>query len=176
MTVTGHSLILLSGNFELYFGSIIHAFLLLGPPLICLGTISPIIIQLATLQVISAGRIAGYVYGISTAGGVFTSLFMGFYVIPAWGLSMPALLLALSMVLITNILIFEKRTLLISILPLVFIVYHLSLSSSPRLDRDVPAEGEGSGVRYKNNHTGKKYNITYRTEGLLGQLTVIDYI
>jgi MFS family permease len=54
-------------------------------PLTLLGTFSPIAISLLTRSAGEAGRVAGFVYGVSTIGNVIGTLFTTFVLIPAIG-------------------------------------------------------------------------------------------
>jgi hypothetical protein len=54
-------------------------------PLSALGTFSPVAIRLLTRSMRESGRIAGMVYGVSTVGSVFGTLFTTFWLIPAIG-------------------------------------------------------------------------------------------
>jgi MFS family permease len=59
--------------------------LLLLIPLSLLGTLSPVAVRLLTRSTAESGRVAGLVYGISTIGNVFGTLFTTFVLIPAIG-------------------------------------------------------------------------------------------
>ena len=48
-------------------------------PLLCMGMISPTIIQLRNLNVKGTGKTTGTIYAISTVGGILMTLLMGFY-------------------------------------------------------------------------------------------------
>jgi hypothetical protein len=58
---------------------------LLLVPLSFLGTFSPIAVRLLLRSTHETGRIAGMVYGISTIGNIFGTLFTTFYLIPTIG-------------------------------------------------------------------------------------------
>ena len=58
---------------------------LLLVPLSFLGTFSPVAVRLLLRSTHETGRIAGLVYGISTIGNVFGTLFTTFYLIPTIG-------------------------------------------------------------------------------------------
>jgi hypothetical protein len=58
---------------------------LLLVPLSFLGTFSPVAVRLLLRSTAETGRIAGLVYGISTIGNIFGTLFTTFYLIPTIG-------------------------------------------------------------------------------------------
>jgi MFS family permease len=58
---------------------------LLLVPLTLLGTFSPVAISLLTHSAAEAGRVAGWVYGVSTIGNVIGTLLTTFMLIPAVG-------------------------------------------------------------------------------------------
>jgi len=54
-------------------------------PLTLLGTLSPMAVRLLLRSTKETGRVSGLVYGISTMGNVFGTLFTTFFLIPAIG-------------------------------------------------------------------------------------------
>jgi hypothetical protein len=66
-------------------GSILGAMLLLFVPLALLGVYSPYAIRLTLRATARSGTVAGRIYGISTLGSIFGTLFTTFYLIPAMG-------------------------------------------------------------------------------------------
>jgi hypothetical protein len=66
-------------------GSIAGAMLLLFVPLALLGVYSPYAIRLTLRATTRSGTVAGRIYGISTLGSIFGTLFVTFYLIPAMG-------------------------------------------------------------------------------------------
>src|SRR5262249_30686687 len=64
---------------------IIGAMLLLFVPLALLGVYSPYAIRLTLRATTRSGTVAGRIYGISTLGSIFGTLFVTFYLIPAMG-------------------------------------------------------------------------------------------
>ncbi|HEY3917406.1 MAG TPA: fused MFS/spermidine synthase [Stellaceae bacterium] len=66
-------------------GILIAAGCLLLVPLSFLGTFSPVAVRLLLRSTAETGRIAGLVYGISTIGNIFGTLFTTFYLIPTIG-------------------------------------------------------------------------------------------
>jgi hypothetical protein len=66
-------------------GILIAASCLLLVPLSFLGTFSPVAVRLLLRSTAETGRIAGMVYGISTIGNIFGTLFTTFWLIPTIG-------------------------------------------------------------------------------------------
>jgi MFS family permease len=66
-------------------GVLLASSALLLLPLSLLGTLSPIAVRLLLRSTSETGRVAGLVYGISTIGNVFGTLFTTFVLIPAIG-------------------------------------------------------------------------------------------
>ena len=79
MRFTIQTMGIISGPF---FSSLVFLF----PPIFVFGTVSPLIIQLASKNVENAGKVAGTVYGISTLGGIVGLALTGLYMIPEIGL------------------------------------------------------------------------------------------
>ncbi len=66
-------------------GILIASSILLLLPLSVLGTFSPVAVRLLLRSTAETGRIAGLVYGISTIGNIFGTLFTTFWLIPTLG-------------------------------------------------------------------------------------------
>jgi hypothetical protein len=67
-------------NLSLAMGAIFSLLIFMLPPLVFMGMVSPIIINLLTEDAKSAGNSAGNVYAISTLGGILAIFIMGFFV------------------------------------------------------------------------------------------------
>ena len=66
-------------------GAFVSALALFMLPLTCLGMAGPYVIKLATRDLAGVGSTAGSVYAVSTAGSVFGTLALGFYLLPVVG-------------------------------------------------------------------------------------------
>jgi MFS family permease len=66
-------------------GVLLASSLLLLLPLSLLGTLSPVAVRLLIRSTSGTGRVAGLVYGVSTIGNVFGTLFTTFVLIPSIG-------------------------------------------------------------------------------------------
>jgi len=154
------SVLLMNATSELSIrtGPLFSSLFFLMPPLICMGMISPIIIQLGTKELNKAGKFAGTVYAVSTVGGIIMTLLMGFYFLPEWGIRSSIFLLSLilsAMAVISYFLLSKKFLSGISGLILIFIAFSANTS-----------EVKGSNI----------LKVLYQSEGVLGQITVYDYI
>ncbi len=81
----------------LLFGSFAGAVVLLGPPVILLGCVSPFVIRIGVRSVEEAGRVAGQVYAASTLGSVLGTFVTALLLIPNAGTRHTFLLLAFSL-------------------------------------------------------------------------------
>jgi spermidine synthase len=86
----------------LLLGSFVGAVVLLGPPVLLLGCISPFVIRLGVREVAEAGRVSGRVYALSTLGSVLGTFITALALIPNVGtrrtfLFLASTLLALSL-------------------------------------------------------------------------------
>jgi len=83
---------------NLYVVSVFSSLLLLAPPSILLGMVSPFAARLRIRDLHSSGATVGYLYAISTLGSIAGTLLAGFVLIPFFGTS--AILYAFSAILI----------------------------------------------------------------------------
>jgi predicted membrane-bound spermidine synthase len=121
-----------------------------------LGTIPPNIIKIMTSASETAGDCTGNVYTASTVGGIITTIIVGFYIIPNFGLRSTTYLIACVLV-IPPFLFFLKSRILISVG--IILVFALTI-----------AFGIKPGKQRPNSHI----RIVYKTDGLLGQMIVAD--
>ncbi|HEX2901629.1 MAG TPA: fused MFS/spermidine synthase [Bacteroidia bacterium] len=155
MPVSGPLLFRLFSGFPLLLSVTVCAFLLLVPPILCLGSTTPLLIQGITRDVKKAGRVSGNVYAISTSGGIVTTFSLGFFVIPEWGISKPTLFAALALLGVANLLLRN-----------VTLRWRLGLAAGllgSALVLVLPSDG-GSGA----------LNVVFEQEGVLGQVKVVD--
>ncbi|MBN1477817.1 fused MFS/spermidine synthase, partial [Candidatus Sumerlaeota bacterium] len=83
-----------SETFSIRWGVLIASILLFLPPLTFLGFVSPYALRLALRQVSQAGRTAGLLYAISTAGSVIGSIVAGFHLVPGLGVTLTLVIIA----------------------------------------------------------------------------------
>lgn len=138
-------------------GLIISQLAFLLPPVLFFGMVSPTIIFILVNSVDVSGKTAGKVYAISTVGGVLNTLLIGFWVIPEFGIRMPSFIYGAIVFILPFVAVYPKKlpvTLLALVLTFLFVYRQAS-------------------VRHKNR--SDVFNIVYSSEGLLGQVKVIDF-
>ena len=139
-------------------GLIVSLSVFLLPPVFLFGMVSPVIISALVHQADVSGKVAGRVYAISTIGGVFNTLLLGFYIIPSFGIRWPSISYGILLLLVGILLLASKKKLLKTVI-LIFVV------------------GIAIKIQAGNNHTGRQlFQISYSSEGLLGQIKVADYL
>ena len=132
--------------------------LILFPPVFLMGAVSPLIISALSKNKVDAGKVAGTVYAISTVGGILATFLFGFYIIPTFGLTIPALFCGLILGVLPCISLLKKKD--YSFFTLVGIII-----------------GSIGLQLYFLNHEKETINQKniYQSDGLLGQIKVIDY-
>jgi len=134
-------------------GILVSCIFFLLPPLLFLGMSSPFVVKLLS-QADNVGKTVGSVYAISTLGGIAATFIMGFYVIPKFGLARPALVSGILLGALPLVLLVKQRKwfalLFVLILPLLYSRSNGDMGSS-------------------------KITVLHYSEGLLGQLLVVDY-
>jgi hypothetical protein len=90
-------------------GITIACFFILMPVMVLCGMISPYIIQLITENPNIAGKTAGTVYSVSTAGGIIFTFLTGFLLIPTLGLRNSIFLMACLFLVMSLLYILMKR-------------------------------------------------------------------
>jgi MFS family permease len=94
MPITAAFILAVTSHLPLKIAVMISELLILLPPVVLFGVVSPMIIRLITLRVEDVGSSAGRIYAISTAGGIVLNFFMGLYSIPFIGVRYSAWLTA----------------------------------------------------------------------------------
>lgn len=98
-----------ASGLELKAGITVACLVLIFPALLLCGIVSPYIIHLITLGGKHAGRQAGTVYSVSTAGGIAFTFVTGFVLIPYLGIRLSILLIAASLLLCILPALFGKK-------------------------------------------------------------------
>ncbi len=137
---------------NLLIGTVISLCCFLFIPLMLFGATSPLIINLITNEVEGSGKSSGNVYAVSTFGGIIVTFTIGFYSFPQFGITMTLYVYGFIVILTSIILFFVTRSLKVSNL-IIIIVAILLLS-------------------FYKDKTNKK--IIYRSEGILGEIKVVD--
>jgi predicted membrane-bound spermidine synthase len=136
-------------------GLVVSQIIFLLPPIVCLGMVSPLVIGMLA-EHDGSGSAAGRVYAISTMGGVIATLLTGFWLVPLIGISIPCIVIGGSLF-IANALILRGRTKVIAVAVLLFAAPGVLF---------VRAAGAAS---------TDKYQVLYHSEGMLGQVKVIEF-
>jgi predicted membrane-bound spermidine synthase len=118
------------------------------------GSISPMVINLLTEEAKDSGKSSGTVYAVSTFGGILTTFFVGFYSLPQFGLPITLFFYGF-LVIATALLLFVYSKKLNAA---AIIVILLSISS------------------YAFNRQLDKETYLYKSEGILGEVKVIDEV
>lgn len=134
-------------------GSVVSTLVFLFPPLLCMGMVSPIIIRLAARDVQHTGRTAGTVYAVSTVGGILATFVAGFYAIPNWGITIPALVTASAL----------------GVFPILFFLVSKRLFAGGGLVALIAVMFIGAQGKNRDPR------VLYQSEGLLGQVIVSDF-
>lgn len=136
-------------------GVIISQLFFLLPPIVGMGMVSPMLISMIA-ENNQSGKAAGLVYAVSTLGGVIATMLTGFWLVPLVGISIPcvvvgALLFLLSIIILRPSNKLAPLALVILLIPSVFFIY---------------------GTHFDNSD---KYKVVYYSEGMLGQVKVVDF-
>ncbi len=154
MHSTSQTLTLAFVKLDLLVAVVLVSLLLIVPVLFFLGMVPTLLIRYLTSKVDDAGAITGNVFTISSASGILVLPLLGFFIIPAFGLTVPSILIGV----LVGIYPFWKLTAqkkLVSLLFILFIILscsHRSIALRSTSDLDVK----------------------YYSEGLLGQVLVAD--
>jgi spermidine synthase len=132
---------------------VLVSLILILPPLLFLGMVPTFLIRKLSARADSAGSNTGVVYTISSASGIVAMPVFGFLVIPRYGLTMPSLITGLAVGLIPFVkLIAGQRYISLGFIPVVLFSFWATKTHQP----------------------GKAVDVQYYSEGLLGQLLVVD--
>lgn len=135
-------------------GSIIGLLSFLFAPLMLFGATSPLIINLLTEQAKKSGKSSGTVYAVSTLGGIFTTFIVGFYTLPTFGITNTLYGYGILIIVFSSYLIIQKKAFNSTILFIILIAL----------------------VSYNFRQKKTNENIIYQSEGILGEIKVVDRI
>jgi predicted membrane-bound spermidine synthase len=152
MPTIAHSVITTFRGLETIRAILLVTSIYLLPPLLLLGATSPLIISVLATEVRDSGSAAGRVYAVSTVGGIVGTFGAGFWLIPVFGLTHTA----------------HAAGILLAILPLAMLLKsrHWPAVAFPVLLLFLLPRGEPF------DHPDVR--LLYESEGLLGQLQVVD--
>lgn len=134
---------------------IISAVCILFPPVFMMGMVSPLIIRAIITDIEQSGKAAGAIYAVSTLGGIIATFAFGFYVIPHFGLTVPSIITGIILGLIPLIIILKAQKIASAAGFTLLCVWAFYTASF--------------------NLNSSNIKIVYSSEGLLGQLMVLDY-
>jgi predicted membrane-bound spermidine synthase len=143
----------LFGSMSILPAVILSSGLVLFPPVFLMGAVSPLIIKLVSHQGMQAGRASGTVYAISTVGGILATFLFGFWIIPTFGLRIPAVITGCILGIIPTILLLKKGN--------TMGIFFLAVTGWMFFS---------FGIKKDNQRV-----VLYDNEGLLGQMIVVDY-
>ena len=155
MPFTGDSVMSAALGLGLQTGAMVSLFVFMFPPLVFMGMVSPLIINLLTEEVKGAGNSAGNVYAISTLGGILATFLLGFYIIPEFGISRPAMIGGFMLGILPGISLLRSRKNLAGVAVLVLMAV-LGIARPPQGD------------------TQTDFKTIYYSEGIMGQLKILD--
>ena len=136
-------------------GVITSQIFFLMPPIMGMGMVSPMLISLIA-ENNNSGKAAGLIYAISTLGGVLATMITGFWLVPLVGISLPCIVAGGLLLVLTIIVLRPKNKILASVLLLLLVPAFFFYNSNQHRETD-------------------KYKILYHTEGMLGQVKVVDF-
>ncbi len=153
MPTAAHALMTMVGDMETIRAILLLTLVYLSPPLLLLGMTPPLIISILASEVGESGNTAGRVYAISTVGGILGTFGAGFWLIPGFGLTQTAIAAGIGLSILPLILLLGRRHWPALLCPLL-----IAAILFPR----------GAAVDHP------RVDILYESEGLLGQLKVMD--
>ena len=137
---------------------IASSLLILFPPVFLMGAVSPLIIGNISKNGEDPGKAAGTVYAISTVGGILATFLFGFYIIPTFGLTLPAIVSGVLLGILPFFSLVKKKDYnsLIIFGVIIFLSGFQLFSQQNKEDSDIQ-------------------KVIYESDGLLGKIQVIDY-
>lgn len=109
MPFTAQFIVAATSGMGLKLGIMLSESVILFPPVMLLGVVSPMVIRLITQHLEEVGNSAGRIYAISTIGGVALNFLMGLYLIPFVGVRLSAWITAGTLILFSMSLLIQKR-------------------------------------------------------------------
>lgn len=91
MPFLGHSLMSNLIEMDYKIAAIISAFFIIVPPMVLLGSVSPLLINILGNEE-SPGKASGTIFTVSTLGGVIFTFVLGFFLIPEFGIRMSCII------------------------------------------------------------------------------------
>lgn len=139
-------------------GSLVSVLVYLLPPIFCMGTVSPILIQQLTQSQDSAGQTAGTIYAISTVGGILATFLAGFLLIPELGIRTTAILTGVILLVISAIGMFFSKQKTYALITVGLLFFSMPIAYGKTKINDVSVK------------------VQYQSSGILGEWTVVDQL
>ncbi|MFK7937260.1 MAG: fused MFS/spermidine synthase [Saprospiraceae bacterium] len=155
MPFTSHYVMKATLFMNLQTGAMLSLLVFMVPPLLFMGMTSPIIINLLTRQAQDAGSSAGSVYAISTLGGIGATFLLGFYIIPTFGITQPAVINGILLALLPTASLLRRSNWQQAVPAILLLVSMVYLSFQPVQSANAA--------------------VLYKSEGVLGQVKVVDF-
>lgn len=143
-------------DYSVQTGTVLSLIVFMFPQLVLFGMTSPMIINALNKNSGRAGKMAGSVYAISTFGGIISTFLMGFYLLPNFGVDMPAVFFGTVLISLSSIGLFKMK----KSIPGILSVALLSVCFA--------------GYFGQKEYSSRKYKVVYSSEGILGQVKVVD--
>ncbi len=142
-----------------FFGSLAAVLVLVAVPILLLGAVSPWAVRLGVERVEDAGRVAGRLYALSTAGSLFGTLASALVLIPLVGTRRTFLVFALAIALIAVVGLRPVRR--YALAPAAIAV----LMALPVGTLKAATEGSGSRVIYETDTQSQYARVVARPDG-----------
>lgn len=137
-------------------GAVFSASCILLPPLFFLGMVPPTLARLLTgEQAASSGDNAGRIFAISTVGGIIAVFTIGFWALPSFGVAGACRLVAIFAGTVPLVILLRKGKWIQGVIVAVALLISFSGTSEKET-------------------RGKKITQVFKSDGLLGQLTITD--
>lgn len=136
-------------------GSLIGLMLYLFPPLVLFGATSPLIIHLINPHFKNPGKSSGTIYAISTVGGILTTLWVGFVLLPNLGMQKMTLLFG-GVIIVVGLMALLKNRQWKAMAAMLLLTTALFL----------PESGHSSG----------KYKVLMQSSGVLSEIKVLEHV
>lgn len=156
MPVVGEKIMIATMNSNIYFAALVSALTILLPTLMCLGAISPLLINIGTNTLDFSGKTAGYIYAASTCGGIISTFLTGFIFIPLTGIFTLIVIIAVVLGSISITYFVTQKKILLTFTILFYFILLFPYSK-------------------RNNSEIKTLKILHKSEGILGEIKVVDY-
>jgi predicted membrane-bound spermidine synthase len=144
----------LVGQHGLIKSVIVSASCILFPPVFMMGMVSPLIIRAITSDIEQSGKAAGSIYAISTVGGILATFAFGFYIIPYFGLTIPCIVAGI----------------FLGVIPVLVIIRYKQIGKAIGFFLLCAWAFSAASFSFSSN-----IKVVYSSEGLLGQIMVLDY-